>query len=928
VNVQLRPKPFQKRKPSPIAAQATGSAETFVRYVATKAAGLLGQDEGKFASIKWPADRRLHGVIRASAEPPTDLSNTPALAVMGTDFVESLQPISAAARLFRASRLMLNFDRLGAITVPDLFGIDEGPPAWVESGQPAPVGELTANATILQPFKLEFIVTVTREMILGSNAERLLGDALRSKIAFDLDKTLFDALPESAARPAGLRSYNLRLPASNWTSGNDNAMLQDVGTLIRAAEAIAGGEDFYLIARSQRIAAMRQLYHGQVPPNLVLLPSAASLALPDSVLLCVVPRAVPSAIGLPEIELVESAAVEMDDAPASPDFSTAQNVRSFFQTDTLGLKVRLPASWGLRHPAGANWITCLWPADMGAGTGGGIPDAPADEFTYGRHQGAWEQVVEDAPATPPATGFVRTNVSTSPWVPIDNLLAPYAPLISPIFGGAPRAPHPPAADASDRIATTQFVADNASAGVEEVPAAPNGAYARSRAGANATWVDFVTLGVAPTFSPQFTGNPTAPTPASTDAPSDRLATTQYVRDNAPAGGVEEVPATPPGTAYARFRIGAGAAGWSSFDTLRVASLDDPVFAGGITVPNGGPNNPGIKFTDPSCGFYRAGNLMVLMADGTGVAQFGTTLCAIFENLFMNNNRIALVGDPTADTDALNRRTADGRYIGVAGGTLTGTLIAKPGTGINDLGIGLGDNQTGFYRLGNALTVMSAGFSLTSFDGDARTVLMAAPLSMGAQRITALANPTTGTDALNMQSGDARYLTLQNGGIVVGAVQFLFNPVLPTDAVTKGYVDGQRARPVVFDIPADVPIPGNGAWTDIARVPFTIPLRPGLVSLVMISVNCNLRGVNNVNGIGVRVPTAQEQRVFGFGRDAASDSAGLSVNIYAQPAAGATTLELPVQMNAFDVGGTIGPYTVVGGGPTGSQITVIDLGPIS
>ena len=233
MNVNVKPKAFQKRKPSPIAAQATASSETFIRFVATKAAGLLGQDEGKFASIKWPADRRLHGVIRASAEPPTDLSNTPALAVMGTDFVESLQPISAAARLFRASRLMLNFDRLGAIAVPDLFGIDEGPPAWVESGQPAPVGELTANATILQPFKLEFIVTVTREMILGSNAERLLGDALRAKIAFDLDKTLFDALPEDAARPAGLRSYNARLPESNWTSGNDVAMMRDVRQLDR-----------------------------------------------------------------------------------------------------------------------------------------------------------------------------------------------------------------------------------------------------------------------------------------------------------------------------------------------------------------------------------------------------------------------------------------------------------------------------------------------------------------------------------------------------------------------------------------------------------------------------------------------------------------------------------------------------------------------
>ena len=51
---------------------------------------------------------------------------------------------------------------------------------------------------------------------------------------------------------------------------------------------------------------------------MVFLPSAASLALPESVLLCVVPRAVPSAIGLPEVELVESGAVEMNDAPPRP----------------------------------------------------------------------------------------------------------------------------------------------------------------------------------------------------------------------------------------------------------------------------------------------------------------------------------------------------------------------------------------------------------------------------------------------------------------------------------------------------------------------------------------------------------------------------------------------------------------------------------
>jgi hypothetical protein len=98
MNVIAQPaksRPFPKRKPSPIAAQATASAETFVRYVVTKAVEQLERKRDAFtiASAKFPGDARLRTVIRATAEPPTSLANTPALAVMGTDFVDSMQPI-------------------------------------------------------------------------------------------------------------------------------------------------------------------------------------------------------------------------------------------------------------------------------------------------------------------------------------------------------------------------------------------------------------------------------------------------------------------------------------------------------------------------------------------------------------------------------------------------------------------------------------------------------------------------------------------------------------------------------------------------------------------------------------------------------------------------------------------------------------------
>ena len=165
------------------------------------------------------------------------------------------------------------------------------------------------------------------------------------------------------------------------------------------------------------------------------------------------------------------------------------NVRSFFQSDTFGIKVRLPASWALRHPAGANWITCLWPADMGAGGGGGgIPDAPADQFHYGRHQSAWEMVAEEAPID----GQIYGRQSTA-WTPIPPAVeeAPpdgwtygrrntgwqqleqiFANVNSPTFTGQPRAPHPAPFDDTTQLATTAWTRATIATeggGVEEVP---------------------------------------------------------------------------------------------------------------------------------------------------------------------------------------------------------------------------------------------------------------------------------------------------------------------------------------------------------------------------------------------------------------------------------------------------------------------------
>jgi hypothetical protein len=125
-------------------------------------------------------------------------------------------------------------------------------------------------------------------------------------------------------------------------------------------------------------------------------------------------------------------------------------------------------------------------------------------------------------------------------------------------------------------------------------------------------------------------------------------------------------------------------------------------------------------------------------------------------LNMAIQRIFNLGDATSPTDALNQRSgdarylqpfgADQRYLQLAGGTLTGTLITPRGTGVNNLGLGIGDNTNGFYSTGNQLSLMAGSYPLAVFDGDARGLLFSGPLSMGGNRISVVADPAAATDA--------------------------------------------------------------------------------------------------------------------------------------------------------------------------------------
>lgn len=181
---------------------------------------------------------------------------------------------------------------------------------------------------------------------------------------------------------------------------------------------------------------------------------------------------------------------------------------------------------------------------------------------------------------------------------------------------------------------------------------------------------------------------------------------------------------------------------------------------------------------------------------------------------------------------------------------------------------------------------------------------------------------------SLQTGDARYLSLTQGGIVQGPVQLYSTPITANDAVTKGYVDQSlaqiRAPTLVYNLPADVTIAGDGAWHELALVPFVLT-RTG-ISRIQVTLNCNTTGVNNVASIGARLAAGGAERtIFGFGVTPGGESVGFTCNLYFDTSPGA--INIPIELTSLVLTGAPAAFTILGGsGPRHSQIVIVDLGP--
>jgi hypothetical protein len=299
-------------------------------------------------------------VLKAATSPATTTTSGWASQLAGTavaDFLLNLGPASAGSQLLKLGP-QFTFGAAGAILVPGAVASADKA-AFVTEGSPIPVEQLALSGPTLTPRKFGTISVFTRELFEHSTPtiESFVRLVLSESIGIALDTALFDATAGDATRPAGLRDGISATTASTATPDTD-AMYEDLSTLVGAVAPVAGASPIIIVASPRQAAAIK-LRH----PNLdytVL----ASNGLAAGIVLAVASNALVSAVDpLPRVDMAADGALHLEDAAplaiAPTPMPITAPVRSLFQTDTLGIRLRMELSWALRTTSGLAWTQAV-----------------------------------------------------------------------------------------------------------------------------------------------------------------------------------------------------------------------------------------------------------------------------------------------------------------------------------------------------------------------------------------------------------------------------------------------------------------------------------------------------------------------------------------------------------------------------------------
>lgn len=341
----------QKPHPISLRAQPTEPQIHFERAAfAMVMAAANGQDED-FACRIFPDDAVLPILLRAAQSPGSTGGWASTLALQTTGaFLRSLSPQSAAAALMDRG-IEVDFGRFEQVTMPGRAETPSRLP-WVAEGQPIPVSKETVTGTQIGPArKMGVIVVFSSTLAKRSSAQSTFIALLRESTAASLDAAYFSADAGDDVTHAGLL-YGVS--PTTTASGN---VKDDLASLAGAVSVGGSGQVVFIMgpARAAKLPIL-------VPElRSVVLPSSA---VPENRVIAIDPLSLIHGAGTePDISASNAALLHMSDDPNAivASGSTADPVRSLYQTDAIALSCLIDVTFAKRRPGAVAFMDIVEP---------------------------------------------------------------------------------------------------------------------------------------------------------------------------------------------------------------------------------------------------------------------------------------------------------------------------------------------------------------------------------------------------------------------------------------------------------------------------------------------------------------------------------------------------------------------------------------
>lgn len=271
------------------------------------------------------------------------------------EFLASLAPLSAASAII-SQGLSVPMQRANQISLPGRTGAPSTTVSWAGEESPVPVRSYTVNDdTVLSPRKFGFIVGISRELARRAGGEGVVRQLLREDAAATLDGSFFNNTAGDATAHAGMLAGIA--PLTGYGGGDRLAAEADLEALSDAVTSGGSGQVAFVV--SPKRAARIRIRLPDLNRELMFLPS---LAVADTTIIAVDPPSWAHGFGDDfDIDAATDVTLHLSTVPleivSDTGPTTADPVRSFFQTASIAIRLLADVAFAPRRPSAAAWLT-------------------------------------------------------------------------------------------------------------------------------------------------------------------------------------------------------------------------------------------------------------------------------------------------------------------------------------------------------------------------------------------------------------------------------------------------------------------------------------------------------------------------------------------------------------------------------------------